>query len=317
MSKKESKFPSSIPLPTEVQQRRQERLKHMTNTALRGVMIRGVIIAAELLGFVYLSSSALLVDALSSLVDVGASFFLIFCMRLADRPPDKNHPFGHGRFEPIAGLQLGVLLAVLGGGMFLQQTTALAHQRSGESLNVFTWIIPFCAVILLEISYQIVKRTAKQQNSPALMADAVHYRIDGINSLFATVALGFGAFFPASSAFFDHLGAMAIALLMVGIGSMAAKKNLNQLLDRVPDPVFFERVREAAMRVLGVLATEKVRMQVYGPDAHVSIDVEVDPHMTVEDAHAIAQKVRVEIQKEWSSVRDVIVHVEPYYAGDH
>lgn len=311
------KFPSSIPLPPEIHSKRKERLKHMTKTALRGVALRSTIIIAELLGFVYLGSSALLVDALSSLIDVASSFFLIFCVRLADRPPDTHHPFGHGRFEPLAGLQLGVLLAVLGGGMFFQQTSALVYSKEGEVLSPWAWIIPFAAVILLEISYQIVRRAAKQQNSPALMADAVHYRIDGLNNLFATIALVCAAFFPHYGALFDHSGAMSIAVLMVVIGSIAAKKNLNQLLDRIPEQHYFEQVRQAAMRVPGVISTEKIRMQVYGPDAHVNIDIEVDPHMSVEDAHSIAQKVRIEIQKEWPSVRDVVVHVEPYYPNDH
>ena len=98
----------------------------MMLTARRGVLLRSVIIIAELLGFVFLNSSALLLDALSSLIDIASSLFLIFCIRIADKPPDRHHPFGHGRFEPIAGLQLGLLLAVIGGGMLIQQLSAMS-----------------------------------------------------------------------------------------------------------------------------------------------------------------------------------------------
>ncbi|MCB1136629.1 MAG: cation transporter, partial [Chlamydiia bacterium] len=76
-------------------------------------------------------------------------------------------------------------------------------------------------------------------------------------------------------------------------------------------------VRTAALRVPGVRETEKIHLQVYGPDALVGIDIEVDPKMPVDEAHDITQKVRAEIQKDWPAVRDVIVHVEPYYPGDH
>ncbi len=289
----------------------------MMLTARRGVILRSIIIIAELLGFVFLNSSALLLDALSSLVDIGSSLFLIFCIKIADKPPDHNHPFGHGRFEPIAGLQLGLLLAAIGGGMLIQQISALSVESNGREILPLTWLIPLGAVILLEISYQHLKRTAKREHSPALLADAVHYRIDGINSLFATIALAFAAYFPNYSAICDHLGAIVIALLMVGIGIFAAKNNLHQLLDRVPSQTYFDKVREAALRVQGVLATEKIRIQLYGPDAHVSIDIEVSPHLSVEMAHELTQQVRAEIQKEWPVVRDVIVHVEPYYEGDH
>jgi cation diffusion facilitator family transporter len=289
----------------------------MIITARRGILLRGCIILAELCGFFFLNSSALLVDALSSLVDIASSLFLILCIRVADKPPDRHHPFGHGRFEPIAGLQLGVLLAGIGATMFVQQLLALSHERVGVVIEPYTWLIPLGAVILLELAYQHLKRTAKKQHSPALLADAVHYRIDGINSLFAMVALLFAAYFPHYSGLCDHLGAIVIAFLMVGIGVFAARNNLHQLLDRIPPEEYFEKVRKAALSVEGVLCTEKIRIQLYGPDAHISIDIEVAPDLSVEIAHEITQRVRAAIQREWPSVRDVIVHVEPFYPDDH
>jgi len=92
---------------------------------------------------------------------------------------------------------------------------------------------------------------------------------------------------------------------------------LNQLLDKIPATRYFLAVRKAAINVNGVLDTEKIRIQQYGPDAHVDIDIEVDPQLSVEKAHTISQHVRAAIQKEWPMVRDVMVHIEPYYPGDH
>lgn len=312
------KFPPSIPLPEHVEKSRLQRRRQMMMTARRGVLLRCCIILAEGLGFVFLHSQSLLLDSLSSLFDVVASLFLIFCIRFADRPPDRNHPFGHGRFEPIAGLQLGLLLAGVGLGMLVQQISEMQSTTPREAaIHPLTWLIPCGAVILLEMAYRHLKHTAKEQKSPALLADAVHYRIDAINSLFAMFALLLAAYYPSYGSFFDHLGAVTIATLMIGIGSVAAWKNLHQLLDRVPDNIFFERVRKAAMKVDGVLETEKLRIQMYGPDALVSIDIEVFPDLSVELAHHLTQQVRAEIQKEWPAVRDVIVHVEPFYPNDH
>lgn len=310
-------FPKPILTPQEVHAQRKQRQKEMVRVARKGALIRSSVILAELLGFAYFGSSALLLDALSSLVDVAATLFLILCVRAADKPPDREHPFGHGRFEPVAGLQLGLLLAAIGGGMFFQQLTSLFKETQGQELNPVTWVIPFAAVLLLEICHQIVKRTAKRENSPALLSEAVHYRVDSANSLFAMVALLFAAYFPEHSLFFDHLGALSIAALMIFLGVGAARRNAHQLIDRRPEEAFFDRVRKAAEAVPGVLATEKLLIQTYGPDAHVSLDIEVDPSMNVHDAHLIAQRVRAEIQKEWPAVRDVIVHTEPYFEGDH
>jgi cation diffusion facilitator family transporter len=289
-----SQFPGPIPLPDSVEQERIQRQKEVLTSATCGICIRLGVIALELAGVLIFGSSALLMDALSSLIDVASSFVLIISIKMASKPPDAHHPFGHGRLEPLAGLQLGIMLIVLGGGMFIHQSFLLNHEPSQIPLNKYTWIFPFVAMILLETCYWVVIHTAQKKNSPALAADAIHYRIDGVTSLFATGALILGVFYPEWSLTFDHLGAILIAGLMIGLGGFAAKNNLNQLMDRVPDSTFFEKVKKAALSVEGVLGTEKIRIQLYGPDAHVDIDIEVDPKLSVE-----------------------VAHVEPYYPNDH
>lgn len=307
------RFPDRIELPESVILARKNRINEIVNSAKRGLLIRLLIIASEFLGFFFLGSVALLADALASFVDVISTFFLIVFVKLAERPPDRNHPFGHGRLEPLIGMQLGIFLAVLGGGMFIQQAFQISHETREEVIDAYAWLIPVMAVLLLEICYQFMMRTAKRQNSPALAADAIHYRMDAMTSLFASLALILGAYFPSWSLLFDHLGAIVIATTMISVGLVAAWKNLNQLIDRTPSDEYFDLVRESALSVSGVLGTEKTRIQLTGPDAHVDIDVEVDPDLSVEIAHRISQEVRVAIQKSWPQVRDVTVHIEPFY----
>lgn len=310
-------FPDPVKLPKSVFDERMHRRKEVVKAAQRGILMRVCIILFELLGVALFGSSALLMDALASCFDIAASVLLVLGVRWADRPPDADHPFGHGRYEPLIGLQLGLMLTLIGGGMLVQQSFHLTLEPHGLNMDPRAWIIPAIALVLLEICYRAVMRTARRENSPALAADAIHYRIDGLTSLFATLALLLAAFYPQWSLIFDHLGAIFIAILMVILGIIAARSNVHQLIDRVPDASFFERVRQAATHVSGVRGTEKIRIQLYGPDAHVDIDVEVDPQLTVELAHEMSQQVRAEIQKAWPAVRDVTVHIEPYYPGDH
>jgi cation diffusion facilitator family transporter len=311
-----ARFPDPIAIPKQVIDERKERLQQLVSSCLWGVALRGGIITAELIGVFLFNSASLLMDALTSLVDVFSSLLLVVCIRLAARPPDTNHPFGHGRFEPLIGLQLGSFMALVGGGMLVQQGLQLSSQAE-HVINSWAWVIPFCAMILLELCYRFVMRVAKKQQSPALAADAVHYRIDGLTSLCATLALLVAAYFPAISHLIDHIGAICISIMMIGIGLNAAWENTKQLVDAKPSPEFFRKVKNAAKHVKGVLGTEKINIQTYGPDAHVNIDVEVAPYLTVKIAHQISQQVRVEIQKAWPAVRDVTVHIEPFYPNDH
>ncbi|MCB1111078.1 MAG: cation transporter [Chlamydiales bacterium] len=312
-----SKFPDPVKPKEDVDRERRLRAHDIRKSIKLGIAIRLGIVIAELFGVAFFGSAALFMDALASAIDIGSSLLLVLFIKLAERPPDDDHPFGHGRYEPLAGLQLGLFLAFIGASMIFQQVYELGTNAERQPLESGVWIIPTVAVILLEISYQVVKKTAQRQHSPALAADAIHYRIDALTSLLAAIALILAQWQPHFSVIIDQLGAMAISCLMIGLGLHASRNNLHQLLDRVPERKFFERVQRAAAAVSGVLDTEKIRIQQYGPDAHVDIDIEVDPNLPVDQAHRISQKVRANIQEMWPQVRDVTVHIEPYYPGDH
>jgi cation diffusion facilitator family transporter len=312
-----SHFPKPLPLDESIAKSRKKRIEHLLFAARWGILIRFSIVVIEILGYYLFDSHALLMDGLASSLDIASTLFLILALFLATKPPDEEHPFGHGRYEPLAGMLLGVLLTVIGCYMFFSQGFELVEPDQKESMAPYVWLIPLGAVFLLEVCYQIAKYAAKKQGSPALLADAIHYRIDALTSLFAAAALIVGALIPGWGVFFDQLGATLIALLMVVLGLIAARKNVQQLMDRAPSREYFSTVEKAALEVSGVLATEKVRIQLYGPDAHVDIDIEVDPKLSVDASHKISQHVRRQIQKAWPKVRDVTVHIEPYYPQDH
>ena len=310
-------FPSPVTVPDDIQRERRQRTRRLTRVAFLGVGIRLVIIAIELVGFSYWRYSVLLVDALASIADVVASLSIVIAIRLAQRPPDREHPFGHGRYEPLAGLQLAVLISLLGCFLFGQQLLSAVEHPPDGSVILWACGIPAVASLLLEACYRWLSRTGKRENSTALVAEATHYRIDAVSSLLAAVGLLVASLAPGSSLLVDHLFAMLLAAMMVVLGVLAARENLHQLMDRIPDEKWFELVQRAAAGVPGVLEVEKIRIQNAGPDAHVDIDVEVDPEATVRGAHVIAQHVRVSIQSAWPAVQEVVVHIEPYYVGDH
>ncbi len=312
-----SKFPQPLSLPADVYVMRNKRNKHVIEAAKLGIKFRLFVILFELVGVALFNSSVLFFDAISSFMDVASSITLLFCVRLAQRPPDQDHPFGHGRYEPLGGLLLGLLLIVFGNVMFVQQFIGYFQDKAHHHFHPLAWIFPAIAMGILEIAYRLMIRTAKNEHSPALAADAVHYRMDSLTSLFATIALLIASYWPNWGIIVDHLGAVLIALFMIITGIMVSRENFHQLMDKLPDPEFFQLVRRAAMRAPGVEETEKIRIQQYGPDAHVDIDIEVNPSLSVLKAHQISQLVRHEIQKAWPSVRDVTVHIEPFYEGDH
>lgn len=312
-----SKFPKPVELPSDIYVARATREKLIINSAKLGITFRIFIAFMEFTGSLFTQSSTLYTDALSNLSDISSTLFLILFVKLARRPPDKDHPFGHGRYEPFGGLLLGLFITLLGTALFLQQIFLFPTERVHHEIHPSTWVIPLIAIILLEISYKLLMKTAKNEHSPALIAEAFHYRVDSITTVIALFTLMIASAIPSWGGVIDHMGAILIALFMIFLGLFSLKENFYQLTDKIPDESLFNRVRKAAKKVQGVKETEKILIQTYGPDAHVNIDIEVSPMMSVEEAHEISQKVRAEIQKDWPSVRDVSVHIEPYYANDH
>jgi cation diffusion facilitator family transporter len=275
------------------------------------------VIMMELAGVWLLGYAALLVDAVASIFDVFASLAIVLAIRLAARPPDEDHPFGHGRYEPLAGLQLGLLVCAAGVWLAVRYAVGAVESPAAGTVVGWAWLIPATGACLLEASARVVRRIGRKQHSSALTAEAQHYRIDVLTSLLAAAGLLAASVLPEHGHRIDLASAALLSVIMIGLGLNAACENLHQLLDRVPHGEQFDRVRESARKVPGVLDVEKVRIQQAGPDAHVDIDIEVDPDMPVTEAHVITQHVRAQIQADWPFVRDVVVHVEPYYAGDH
>lgn len=315
--KENDTFPDPIPADCDADGARKRRLSDLTYITLIGIWVRLTIVVVEAVGVLWSDSSALFADAVSSLFDVVSSIILLAAIRFAARPPDLEHPFGHGRVEPLAGFQLALLLCGSGVWLGWSNATAVAGSASHRDIPGWTWLIPAAATIALMTVTWFIYQAGKRTRSSALQAESMHFLVDALTSIVAAVALLAASLLPQYGAILDHLGGILLSLVMLGVGLQAANENLHQLLDRVPHDDDFERVRLSASKVAGVIDVEKMRIQHAGPDAHINIDIEVAPEVTVADGHKIAQKVRAQIQTDWPFVREVVVHVEPYYPGDH
>jgi cation diffusion facilitator family transporter len=310
-------FPPPLASAEHIEHMRRTRLDELQRIAISGVWVRVAVIVVEAASLWWWRYAALVTDTVASALDVISSFAIVMAIRSAARPPDANHPFGHGRIEPLAGLQIGVLLVVAGAGLALRHLGGLAESSAAGFVSPWAWLIPGAACVALELVARRVAGIASQEQSSALTAEAGHYRVDALTSLVASIGLAAAAMIPAWGRSLDLVCGAALAVIMVVLGVLAVRENLRQLLDHVPQDAHFEQVRRAALKVAGVRGVEKLRIQQAGPDAHIDIDIEVDPEMTVAAAHLITQQVRAQIQSDWPFVREVVVHVEPYYAGDH
>ncbi len=266
--------------------------------------------AAKILVGLAAHSTSLISDGLEGAADVLSSAIVFAGLTMASRPPDENHPYGHGRYETLSGLAVGGLLLVTGLGIFWRSIETLGdfqHHR----LQTFA-LYPLIASVAIKTVLALYKRRiGRKIGSSALEADAWHDLTDLISTTVAIIAIVLTLIDPARFDFADHIGGMVIGVIVVWLAVRVVRQTVDYLTDTMPDDKKMSEIRAVALEVPGAQDIEKCFARRTGLRYHVDLHLEVDPEMTVLESHSIATQVRIRIKEELSWVADVLVHVEP------
>ncbi len=253
-------------------------------------------------------SVAVVSDGVESAGDGLASGLVLLGLWVASKPPDSEHPYGHGRFETLTGLAIGGFLAVVGTAICLR---SIEQRTETHALAAFAiWpLIGSIAVkgVLSGIKYRVGTKTG----SSALSADASHDVTDVLSSAAALIGVTLALTRPEMAAA-DHYSGFAIGLIVIFMGARIVRETALQLMDTMPDPSQMDQIRTAALRVPGAMAIEKCFARKTGLRFHVDLHLEVNPDLTVSESHNIATAVRIAVKENVPWVEDVLVHVEPY-----
>ncbi len=241
--------------------------------------------------------------------DVLASLVVLLGMSFASRPPDQQHPYGHGRIETLAGLAVGVIL-VLGGVAIGVRSLDQVGEIHPPPPTWAAW--PLVAAIVIRTSMASIKlRIGRRIGSTALQGDAWNDAVDVLSASAALVALGLTTLDPDRFLAADHYGGFVVGIVVVITGFRVARDASLHLMDTMPDEGRIAAVRTAALGVPGVLGVEKCLARRSGLQYYVDLHIEVDPELTVRESHGIAAAVRSRLRSDLDWVADVLVHVEP------
>ncbi|MBV9224440.1 MAG: cation transporter [Acidobacteriaceae bacterium] len=253
-------------------------------------------------------SASVTSDGFETGSDVFSSAIVYAGLWLASKPPDDEHPYGHGRYETLAGLAVGAILLLTGAGIF---TNSLLRISEVGKVQLFA-IYPLFAAILLKSALASTKfHVGRKIDSTALQADAWHDITDLLSTFVALVSTGLTLVNPARFGVADRIGGMLIGIIISFLAIQVVRRVVDQLLDTMPEPAKVAEIRAAALSVPGALAIEKCFARRTGLKYHVDLHLEVDPNMTVRESHNIARSVKHAIRDNLSWVADVLVHVEP------
>ncbi len=274
-------------------------------------MAANILLAAgKLVAGILGHSYALVADAVESVADIFSSMVVWRAMILAEEPADAEHPYGHGKAEPIAASIVSTMLLLASVGIAVTAFRALLMPREHPPHAYTLWVL-LVVIGVKEILFRYVVKEASAIDSAAIHADAWHHRSDAITSLAAgigiTIALIGGRGYESA----DAIAALAAAGIIAFNGFKLLRSSLNELMDVAPPPEVVSQIRQTALAVQGVSGVEKCIVRKSGHLYWVELHVEVDPGMSVKIAHGIAHSVKDKIKAGNHSVGDVLVHVEP------
>lgn len=285
------------------------RLQRSLRVTLIGLGINTALAIVKMLAGFLGNSHALIADGIESLADIVSSAIVWRGMVVAETPADEDHPYGHGKAEPLAAAMVATML--LGAALWIavQSVEGITHRH--ETPKPYTLVVLVVVVVVKEVLYRKVHREGVAIQSSAVRGDAWHHRSDAITSLFAglgiAVALIGGGGFESA----DDVAALIASLIIGWNGWRLLRPAMDELMDIAPDPAIVEKVRAVAASVEDVQLVEKCLVRKVGHQHFVDLHIEVDPQMTVTRAHKVAHAVKDRIRSEIPVVRDVLVHVEP------
>lgn len=278
--------------------------------ALLGLAVNLSLGVLKLIGGIVGNSFALISDAVNSLGDSLTSIVVLAALWYAQRPPDEEHPYGHTRAEAVAASNIALLIII--SALFVGWE---AIQRFGVQHGVpavWTLLIAGANVVIKEGLYRYKLKVGRRTGSSAIVANAWDHRSDAFCSFAVLVGLVIVRWAGPSYAWADEVAALVVVVAILWSGAKLFRTSTSELLDPQADAELVQQIRQSAGQVPGVAQVEKLWVRKTGLEYLADIHIQVDHRMSVDEGHRIGHLVKDRLIADFASLRDVLVHLEPY-----
>ena len=258
---------------------------------------------------VFGNSYALIADAIESTTDIFSSLLVLFGLRYANKPADSNHPYGHGRAEPLITFIVVCFLVV--SAIFIAYKSILNIGTPHELPETWTLLVLLPLIVWKEISFRLVMKKAKEINSSSLKADAWHHRSDAVTSVAAFIGISIAVYFGKGYESADDWAALFASGFIVYNSYLIFRPALGEIMDENLHEDLIADIRKVALTVNGILATEKCFVRKAGMKYHVDLHAVVDATISVKRGHDISHKLKDTLRARIPQLGHVLIHIEP------
>jgi len=287
----------------------RENLQTGARVALFGMVVNFIFAAVKIVGGLVGNAYVLIADGIESALDIAGSLVIWGALTVAARPPDKTHPYGHGKAEPIAAIvvALGVLAAAV--GLAIESVREILMPHHGP--EPFTLAILVVVIVVKETLFRYVNRVGQNVESTAVQTDAWHHRSDALTSAAAFIGISVALIGGERWQSADDWAALFACAVIAANGTRLLLPAFQEIMDTAPGGKIMRAISAVASSVPGVVEVEKCRARKMGLDFYVDLHAQVDGNISVHEGHEIAHRVKAAIQQSNPRVADVLVHIEP------
>jgi cation diffusion facilitator family transporter len=257
-------------------------------------------------------SYALIADAIESATDFFSSLLVFLGLKYTSRPADKNHPYGHGKAEPlITFLVVGFLIM---SAIIIVVRSIHYIQVPHESPKPFTLIVLGAIILWKELSFRFVRKKSSETKSISLKADAWHHRSDALTSVAAFIGIAIALLMGPGWESADDWAALFAAGIILYNSYQIFRPALGEIMDEHLYDDMIREIRALSKEVVGVMDTEKCQVRKVGMRYFIDLHIEVNGSLSVVEGHEIAHRLKEKLMNSLPEISDVLIHVEPWGA---
>lgn len=284
-------------------------------TSIFSIILNSALAILKFIAGILGNSYALIADAIESTSDIFSSILVWVGLKYSSKPPDENHPYGHGRFEVISTFAVIGFLVV---SATIIAYESIIHIRTPHaSPKIFTLYVLVGIIFFKELSYQYVKRKSRQTHSSSLEADAWHHRSDAITSLLAFIGISIAIFMGEGYESADDWAALIASGIIIYNAYRIFKPVLGEISDEQLYGELQEKIADVSKNFPGVVEVEKCHVRKMGMVFYIDMHLVVNGQLTVIEGHRIAHNLKDEIINQLPQIADVLIHVEPDRVSIH
>ena len=295
------------------------REKRITRVTLWGSVVNCLLSVGKILAGFVGHSAAMLADGVHSFSDLLSDIVVLVSIHISSKGRDKDHDFGHGKYETFATLVVAVLLLVVAGKLIADGVESAIAIIGGAQVQAPGWIAlaaAFISIVSKEILYQVTAKIGREENSPATIANAWHHRSDSLSSIGSFLAIGAAMLLGQKWVILDPLASCAIGIMIIVVGVKMAVPSIQDLLEvSLPEDVE-NGIMNTITSVEGVVSAHNLKTRRNGPSVIMEAHVVVNPDDTVEKAHDICTKIEIALKKSLGSQTQISLHIEPSEDAD-